>query len=195
MLERRNRLTSHEIAKRSKSIQEFVINSKEFLQAKVVGAYFAFGSEVTTELIITRAKILGKKIALPRVEEEKITFYEPSSMKSLIRGGRFGIMEPPPYGQISEIDILVVLALLLIKRAIALDMVRVTMTDYCRIGEHFLLDLRTRFSCLRIYHMTGMTKGWTQSLAKMPSITPSGLSPFLQYLSCNSGRFLLIVFS
>ena len=108
MLERRNRLTSHEIAKRSKSIQEFVINSKEFLQAKVVGAYFAFGSEVTTELIITRAKILGKKIALPRVEEEKITFYEPSSMKSLIRGGRFGIMEPPPYGQISEIDVLVV---------------------------------------------------------------------------------------
>src|SRR5215203_3271541 len=81
------------------------------------------------------------------------------------------------------------LALLLIKRAIALDMVRVTMTDYCRIGEHFLLDLRTRFSCLRIYHMTGMTKGWTQSLAKMPSITPSGLSPFLQYLSCNSAGF------
>ncbi|HVD20672.1 MAG TPA: 5-formyltetrahydrofolate cyclo-ligase, partial [Nitrososphaera sp.] len=84
MLERRNKLTSHEIAKKSKSIQEFVINSKEFLQAKVVGAYFAFGSEVTTELIITRAKTLGKKIALPRVEEEKITFYEPSSMKSLI---------------------------------------------------------------------------------------------------------------
>ena len=63
MLERRNRLTCQEIAKRSNSIQEFVINSKEFLQAKVVGAYFAFGSEVTTELIIERAKTVGKKIA------------------------------------------------------------------------------------------------------------------------------------
>jgi 5-formyltetrahydrofolate cyclo-ligase len=107
MLERRNRLTCQEIAKRSKSIQEFVINSKEFLQAKVVGAYFALGSEVTTELIIKRAKTVGKKIALPRVEEDNIIFYELSSIKSLIRG-RFGIMEPPPYGQMSDIDILVV---------------------------------------------------------------------------------------
>ena len=107
MLERRNKLNSLEIAKRSKSIQEFAINSKEFRQAKVVGTYFAFGSEVTTELIIEQAKTLVKKIALPRVEEDKITFYELSSIKSLIRG-RFGIMEPPPYMQINEIDILVV---------------------------------------------------------------------------------------
>jgi 5-formyltetrahydrofolate cyclo-ligase len=108
MLERRNRLASQEIAKRSKNIQEFVINTKEFRHANFVGAYFAFGSEVTTELIIERAKTLGKKIALPRVEEDKITFYELSSIKSLIRGSRFGIMEPLPYGQMSEIDILVV---------------------------------------------------------------------------------------
>jgi 5-formyltetrahydrofolate cyclo-ligase len=106
MLERRNRLNSQEISKRSKSIQEFVISSKEFQRAKVIGIYFAFGSEVTTELIIERAKILGKKIALPRVEEHKITFYELSSTRSLIRG-RFGIMEPPPYGWISEIHMLV----------------------------------------------------------------------------------------
>lgn len=107
MLERRNRLNPQEISKRSKSIQEFVINSKEFQPAKVVGTYFAFGSEVTTELIIERAKILGKKIALPRVEEDRITFYELSSTKSLVRG-RFGIMEPLPYRKMSEIDILVV---------------------------------------------------------------------------------------
>jgi 5-formyltetrahydrofolate cyclo-ligase len=107
MLERRNRLTCQEIAKRSNSIQEFVINSKEFLQAKVVGAYFALGSEVTTELIIERAKTVGKKIALPRVEEDNIIFYELSSIKFLIRG-RFGIMEPPPCGHIGDIDILVV---------------------------------------------------------------------------------------
>jgi 5-formyltetrahydrofolate cyclo-ligase len=107
MLERRNKLNSLEISKRSKSIQEFVINSEEFQTAKVVGVYFAFGSEVTTESIIERGKLLGKKIALPRVEEDKITFYELSSTKSLIRG-RFGIMEPPPYGETSEIDILVV---------------------------------------------------------------------------------------
>jgi 5-formyltetrahydrofolate cyclo-ligase len=107
MLELRNRLNCPEIAKRSKTIQEFVIKSKEFETAKVVGTYYALGSEVTTELIIKRAKILGKKIALPRVEEDKITFYELSSMKSLIRS-RFGILEPSPYEQMSDIDILIV---------------------------------------------------------------------------------------
>jgi 5-formyltetrahydrofolate cyclo-ligase len=107
MLEMRNRLNYPEIAKRSKTIQEFVIKSKEFEPAKVVGTYYALGSEVTTELIIKRAKILGKKIALPRVEEDKITFYKLSSMKSLIRS-RFGILEPSPYEQMSDIDILIV---------------------------------------------------------------------------------------
>ena len=107
MLEMRNRLNHPEIAKKSKTIQEFVIKSKEFESAKVVGTYYALGSDVTTELIIKRATILGKKIALPRVEEDKITFYEPSSTKSLIRG-RFGIMEPQPYEQMNDIDILIV---------------------------------------------------------------------------------------
>src|ERR671918_1210746 len=87
------------------------------------------------------------------------------------------------------------LVLLLIKRVTALDTVRDSMTGYCRVSERFLLGLRTRFSCLRIYHMTSMIKDWTQSLVKTASITPSGLSPFLQYLSCNSDRFLPIVFS
>jgi len=107
MLEMRNRLKHPEIAKKSKTIQEFVIKSKEFESAKVVGTYYAVGSEVTTELVIKRATILGKKIALPRVEEDKITFYEPSSTKSLIRG-RFGILEPQPYEQMNDIDILIV---------------------------------------------------------------------------------------
>ena len=107
MLEMRNRLNHPEIAKKSKTIQEFVIKSKEFETAKVVGTYYALGSEVTTELIIKRAKILGKKIALPRVEEDKITFYELSSTKSLIRS-RFGILEPSPYEQMSDIDIVIV---------------------------------------------------------------------------------------
>jgi 5-formyltetrahydrofolate cyclo-ligase len=107
MLEERNRLHSSEIVKRSKQIQEFVINSKEFQPAKVVGAYFAFGSEVKTDLIIERARMLGKKIALPSVIDDKIIFYELPSSKCLIRG-RFGIMEPLPYKRVIAIDLLVV---------------------------------------------------------------------------------------
>jgi 5-formyltetrahydrofolate cyclo-ligase len=107
MLDMRNKLNTEEVRKKSKTIQAFIINSKEFQHADVIGAYFAFGSEVTTELIIGRARILGKKIALPRVEGDKIKFYEFTLTKSLIKN-RFGIMEPPPYLHISNIDILLV---------------------------------------------------------------------------------------
>jgi 5-formyltetrahydrofolate cyclo-ligase len=107
MLERRNRLNAQEISKRSEAIQEFVIFSKEFQWANVIGAYFAFGSEVSTNLIIERARIVGKKIALPRIEEDKIAFYGLSTVKSLIRN-RFGILEPLPCEQISYIDMVVV---------------------------------------------------------------------------------------
>jgi 5-formyltetrahydrofolate cyclo-ligase len=107
MLKTRNKLNSQEIAKRSKTIQEFVINTKEFQQAKVVGAYFAIGSEVMTELIIGHAKMLGKKIALPRVEKDKIRFYELPLANTLVKG-KFGVMEPPPYEPIDKIDILAV---------------------------------------------------------------------------------------
>jgi 5-formyltetrahydrofolate cyclo-ligase len=107
MLERRNVLDSGEIARLSKRVQEFVINSKEFKSAKVIGAYYAFGSEVKTDLIIEKAKALGKKVALPSVEGESLAFYELSSGKYLVKG-RFGIMEPLPYGPVDKMDLLVV---------------------------------------------------------------------------------------
>jgi len=134
----RNKLNSPEVAKRSKAIQEFVINAEEFQQAKVVGAYFAIGSEVMTELIIGRAKILNKKIALPRVEEDKIAFYELPLTNTLVKG-KFGIMEPPPYKPMDKMDILVV-------PGIAFD------KNGNRLGygkgfyDRLLADKRTKFS-------------------------------------------------
>ena len=134
----RNKLNSPEVAKRSKTIQEFVINTEEFQQAKVVGAYFAIGSEVMTELIIGRAKILNKKIALPRVEEDKIAFYELPLTNTLVKG-KFGIMEPPPYKPMDKMDILIV-------PGIAFD------KNGNRIGygkgfyDRLLADKRTKFS-------------------------------------------------
>lgn len=107
MLEKRNRLVSDKIAGLSKRIQESVIESKEFKSAKVVGAYYAFGSEVKTDLILEKAKVLGKKVALPSVEGKSLTFYELSSGKYLVKG-RFGIMEPLPYGPVERMDLLVV---------------------------------------------------------------------------------------
>ena len=88
-------------------IQKFVLNSNEFKSAKTVGAYHAFGSEVKTDLVIEQTRSFGKKIALPSVEGESLTFYELSSGKYLVKG-RFGIMEPLPYGPVDFIDLLIV---------------------------------------------------------------------------------------
>lgn len=107
MLERRNGLDSGEIARLSRRIQELVTSSKEFKSAKVVGAYYAFGSEVRTDLILEKSKALGKKVALPSVEGESLAFYELSSGRYLVKG-RFGIMEPLPYGPVDKIDMLIV---------------------------------------------------------------------------------------
>jgi 5-formyltetrahydrofolate cyclo-ligase len=107
MLAKRNALAAAEIALRSKKAQELLLGSKEFRSAKVVGAYYAFGSEVKTDMIIERARALGKKVALPSVEGDSLTFYELSSGKYMVRG-RFGIMEPLPYGPVDRIDLLVV---------------------------------------------------------------------------------------
>jgi 5-formyltetrahydrofolate cyclo-ligase len=108
MLERRNALEAVEIARRSRRVQELLLTSKEFQSAKIVGVYYAFGSEVKTDLIIEQARSLGKKVALPSVEGDSLTFYELSSGRYLVKG-RFGIMEPLPYGQVDDkIDLLVV---------------------------------------------------------------------------------------
>ncbi|MGI0024620.1 MAG: 5-formyltetrahydrofolate cyclo-ligase [Nitrososphaera sp.] len=107
ILGRRNALTPEEIAKRSRSVQDSVLRSKFFQSAKSLGAYFAFGSEVRTDVIIGKAKELGKQVALPTVEGDKIAFYEMSAAKYLVKG-RFGIMEPLPYGKITGLDLIIV---------------------------------------------------------------------------------------
>ena len=107
MLARRNALDAKEIAKRSRLAQELLLESKEFKSAKTVAAYHAFGSEARTDMIIEQAGALGKKVALPSVEGESLAFYELSSGKYLVKG-RFGIMEPLPYGPVDRIDLLIV---------------------------------------------------------------------------------------
>lgn len=93
--------------RRSESVQEHVIKSREFQSARIVGAYFATGSEVRTDILISEAKSLGKIVALPRTEGDRINFYEMSPTAELA-AGRFGIMEPPPAHPARKIDVFVV---------------------------------------------------------------------------------------
>lgn len=107
MLEKRNSQALGNNTGRSALAQENVVQSREFQSAKIVGAYFATGSEVKTDLLIGEAKRLGKVLVLPRTEGDMINFYEISSTDELA-AGRFGVMEPPPTHPARRIDLLVV---------------------------------------------------------------------------------------
>jgi 5-formyltetrahydrofolate cyclo-ligase len=107
MLEKRNSQSLDDNTRRSTFAQEHIIKSEEFQYAKIIGAYFAAGSEVKTDLLIGEAKRLGKVVALPRTEKEMIHFYEMSSTRELSLG-RFGVMEPPLTRPVGRIDLLVV---------------------------------------------------------------------------------------
>jgi 5-formyltetrahydrofolate cyclo-ligase len=107
MLSRRNVLAESQIARLSKDAQAHVLKSEIFSKARSIGAYCAFGSEIRTNEIIDNAISGGKTVSLPTVEGKNIRFYEYTNRKYLVRG-RFGIMEPLPYGETTDMDLLIV---------------------------------------------------------------------------------------
>ena len=105
MLDRRNSLATEQVDEQSRLVQEHVISSKEFAHARVIGAYYAAGSEVRTSAIIDAAIAQGKKVALPRTEGDKMVFYE---MTAELVEGKFGIKEPQPTAPVDGIDLVLV---------------------------------------------------------------------------------------
>ena len=89
------------------AIQQNIIQSKEFAQAKTVGSYFPKGSEVRTALLMSTARKHNKRVALPKTEGYYMHFYEYSPDDDLIEG-RFGIMEPEPKKPVERVDLLLV---------------------------------------------------------------------------------------
>jgi 5-formyltetrahydrofolate cyclo-ligase len=107
MLKTRNALSEEEIGRLSRSAQAAVIHCGQFRSAKVVGAYFAFGSEARTDLIIAEASSRRKKVALPTVEGDRLTFHEFAPGERLVKG-RFGIMEPHLHRPAGALDVVIV---------------------------------------------------------------------------------------
>ncbi|HJU85296.1 MAG TPA: 5-formyltetrahydrofolate cyclo-ligase [Nitrososphaeraceae archaeon] len=112
MLERRNRISTAEIYKRSRLIQLHVLNSQQFLNSGTLGVYFPKGTEVRTEEIIRKGIEIGKKVVLPRIESEEMEFYQllgKSFQDENLITGKFGIKEPIRIGKpINKIDLLIV---------------------------------------------------------------------------------------
>jgi 5-formyltetrahydrofolate cyclo-ligase len=78
---------------RSNLIYRRIIKHKEFINAKVIGIYNDFGSEVITKGLINYSLSIKKRVCLPKTFKGKIEFYEIKSMDNL-KKGFLGIDEP-----------------------------------------------------------------------------------------------------
>lgn len=77
----------------SVQIQRQVLAREKFQDAKWVYLYMDYKSEVQTDMLFQECLRLGKRIALPKVHEDTMDFYEVKS-RTDVREGYKGILEP-----------------------------------------------------------------------------------------------------
>ena len=96
MRRRRNDLTLTQIHEQTRKCFDNLIELPEFQKSEWIYSYMAIGSEVDTIDLICDFIRMGKKVAVPKVEDDEIAFYEIQSIKDC-RPGEFGILEPASY--------------------------------------------------------------------------------------------------
>ena len=70
-----------------------VINLEEYKQSDLILIYVSLKDEVDTIELIKYSLKIGKKVAVPKCEDNDIIFYYINSIKDL-EEGKFGILEP-----------------------------------------------------------------------------------------------------
>ncbi len=70
-----------------------IIGHQWFYRAEVLLAFVNYGSEISTEEIISEALVKGKKVFVPKVEGQEMVFYRLRAMDELQEGYK-GIKEP-----------------------------------------------------------------------------------------------------
>ena len=93
VLAMRDAIPVQERNRKSKEIMARVIETLWYKEAEIVLAYISYRSEVDTESLIQNAFSEGKKVYCPKVEGERMNFYEILSTQELEEGYR-GIREP-----------------------------------------------------------------------------------------------------
>ncbi len=100
LLKRRALMDSRSRALKSRAIGERLKGLKEYSEARVIGLFASFGSEVQTSGIIEDALGRGKMVVLPRVDraEGLLKLYWIQSLSEL-SPGTMGIPEPEPLAE------------------------------------------------------------------------------------------------
>ena len=92
-LARRNQLAQLEWVNSSELIYQKLIKNNRYIHEDVIYCYVDYCNEVGTTKIIEHAWSMNKKVAVPRVLDDEMSFYYISSFDDLEEGFR-GILEP-----------------------------------------------------------------------------------------------------
>ena len=93
ILQKRGEISSEELQEKSKKITKQIIASEEFRTADIILLYASYNSEVDTTDILRHALATGKALYLPKVQGDKMEFYQVFEEEEL-QIGYHGIREP-----------------------------------------------------------------------------------------------------
>ena len=93
-LARRAAIPSEERARRDEQIRRYILSSASFRYAQTVLAYHPRETEIDVLPLLREAMAQGKKIALPRCEEEHTMTYRYVDDLDALTPGMYGIYEP-----------------------------------------------------------------------------------------------------
>lgn len=89
----RKKLSQEEWEERTNKIMQKVVTHPFFLENTIVFCYIDYRKEVGTRKLIEHAWACKKRVAVPRIEEGQMHFYQIDSWDDLTPG-QFGILEP-----------------------------------------------------------------------------------------------------
>jgi len=93
ILKIRNALTEEERRQAAVLLTEQILEHPWYRLSGRILCYADYGSEISTKELIREALSTGKKVFLPRVEGDNMTFYRIRDLSGLVRGYK-GIPEP-----------------------------------------------------------------------------------------------------
>lgn len=93
MLECRRCLSAEEVSKKSKCIIDKILETDSYKKAGCIYAYISTRNEVDLQALIEDAWTEGKRVAVPKVCGQDMSFYYIESYADLAKGN-FGILEP-----------------------------------------------------------------------------------------------------
>ncbi|MBP5678404.1 MAG: 5-formyltetrahydrofolate cyclo-ligase [Bacilli bacterium] len=95
---------------KSEKIFQKIIQQERYQKAKGIALYKSLENEVSTDLLIDYSLSVGKRVYLPRVEDDHLSFYQIDS-STVYEKSSFSIEEPVPNENImkeNDVDFIIV---------------------------------------------------------------------------------------